>query len=68
MGNFTIAFFTALGFSVWVYSKLMRSTGGNTKSSLTATAIIGVLTFIVMLVILGILIPGGGSGAPAGEA
>lgn len=49
MTNATIAFLLALGSSAWIYSKLNRSTGGNTNSSLIASAIIGVIIFVVSL-------------------
>lgn len=47
-----VAFFFAAGAATWIYTKLSRSTGGNTKNSLIASGILGVLAFVVMLIIL----------------
>ncbi len=55
MGNGIIAFLVALSASVWIYSKLMRSTGGNTKSALAASAISAVVIFLLALFALGFI-------------
>ena len=57
MGNGVIAFMLAIGVSAWIYAKLMRTTGGNTKNAVTGAAISGVLLFILALIVLS-LIPG----------
>ena len=55
MGNGLIAFLVAISSAVWIYSRLMRSTGGNTRSSVTASAIAGVIIFVVVLFLAGLL-------------
>lgn len=52
MGNGVIAFIVALSGSVWIYGKLMRSTGNNTQSALTATVILAVCIFAVAFLLL----------------
>jgi hypothetical protein len=51
MGNGLIAFLVAISASVWIFSKLMRSTGGNTQNAVTAAAISGVIIFVLVLLI-----------------
>ena len=55
MGNGFIAFVLAAGAAGFIYNKLMRSSGSNTKSSLTAAAVSGLLIFVVVLVLLGLI-------------
>ncbi len=57
MSNALIALFAAIGGSTWIYTKFNRSTGGNTQSSIIATAISGLVIFLFMLFILGLVIP-----------
>lgn len=57
MSNGVIAFMLAIGASAWIYAKLMRTTGGNTKSALTGAGISGVLLFVLTLIVLS-FIPG----------
>lgn len=52
MSNAFIALVIGLAFGGWVYSKVQRTTGGNTQSSLTVAAIAGVFGFIVGLLLL----------------
>lgn len=47
-----VALLFALGFATWVYSKVMRTTGGNTKNSVTVAAIAGLFGFVALLLIL----------------
>jgi len=49
MGNGIIAFAVAAGAAGWIYSKLSRSTGGNTKSAGIA-AIIIFMGFVQLLI------------------
>jgi uncharacterized membrane protein YdjX (TVP38/TMEM64 family) len=49
MSGFLIAFLLALGGGTWIYTKLMRSSGGLTKEAVTAAAVAGVLIFIIVL-------------------
>jgi hypothetical protein len=55
MGNGFIAFLLAAGASTWIYSKFMRSTGGNTKNAVIAAGISGVLLFVLTLIVLGFI-------------
>ena len=57
MSNGVIAFMLAIGASAWIYAKLMRTTGGNTKSALMGAGISGVLLFVLTLIVLS-FIPG----------
>lgn len=55
MGNGLIAFLIAVSATAWIYNKLMKTTGGNTKSAVTAAAISGGVIFLFLIVILGML-------------
>lgn len=57
MGKGVIAFLIAISASTWIYTKLMRNTGGNASSSLIAVLIIGLFIFVLAFVVLG-LVPG----------
>jgi lipopolysaccharide export LptBFGC system permease protein LptF len=52
MGNGMIAFLFAVGFSAWVFNKFYKRSGGNTKTSLSAAALVGVIAFLIFLTIL----------------
>jgi len=52
MGNGLIAFMVAVGVSVWVYGKIMRSTGSNTKNSLIVAGSAAVIIFIILIMLL----------------
>ncbi len=47
--NVLVGFMLGAGVAAWVYAKTMRSTGNNTKSSLTAAGIVGFLAFLAMV-------------------
>jgi hypothetical protein len=49
MGNAFIALLFAVGSSAYVYAKVMRSTGGNLKTTAIATGFCGLVVFIVFL-------------------
>ncbi len=53
MSNLLIGFLFGLGFSAWVYNKMMHSTGSNTKNSLIVAAIAGLVSMLVLTTILG---------------
>ncbi|MFO0881986.1 MAG: hypothetical protein U0491_00850 [Candidatus Saccharimonadales bacterium] len=55
MSNVFIALLLALGASAWIYSKLMRTTGNNTRSAVTAAVISGVLIFFVGWIVIGFI-------------
>ncbi len=47
-----VALLFAVGAGTWVYTKIMRSTGGNTKNSAITAGIAGIFAFVIMLLIL----------------
>lgn len=53
--NVTIGILFALGVAAWVYSKMQRRTGGNTQSSLIVSSLVGLLAFIFIVTVLGLL-------------
>lgn len=55
MGDKLIAFFVALGAGMWAYNKTMRSTGSNTKNSLTVAGVAGLFAFVIALIIIGLI-------------
>jgi hypothetical protein len=55
MSNILVAFLLGVGVATWVYSKLMRSTGGNTQNALIASGAVGGVAFIIMLIVMSII-------------
>jgi hypothetical protein len=55
--NTTIALLFSLGFAGWVYAKVMRATGSNTKTSLIVAGLSAFVAFLFLIFLLG-LIPG----------
>lgn len=55
MSTFIIALLLALGGGTWAYTKIQRTTGGNTQTSLLMGAIAGVILFILAFIIAGFL-------------
>jgi hypothetical protein len=55
MSTFIIALLLALGGGTWAYTKIQRTTGGNTQTSLLMGAIAGVILFILTFIIFGFL-------------
>jgi hypothetical protein len=55
MSRFVITFLVTLGAAGWIYTRLQRNSGNNTQQSLTASAIIGAVLFIIIFVVLGML-------------
>lgn len=47
-----VALLFGAGISTWVYTKVMRTTGGNTQSSLVVAAITFLFSFIAFWLIL----------------
>jgi hypothetical protein len=45
--QFLIAFFVGTGVATWVYTKIIRSSGGNLKSTLIVSGISGAGAFFV---------------------
>ena len=50
-----ITIFATAGASAWIYNKLLRQTGNNTKSSAIATTVAGIFIFIAVLLLLNFL-------------
>ena len=55
MTPFITAFLLGIGVMAWVYNKFMRTTGGNTANSLTASGIIGFIAFLLMWMIMSMI-------------
>ena len=53
MSNLTIGFLVGAGFAAWVYSKVMRSTGNNTKNALIVAGVAGVFSMVLVSTLLG---------------
>lgn len=56
MSTWLAALFFSVGASTWIYTKLQRTSGNNTRRSLIATAIAGVLIFVVFYFILNLFL------------
>lgn len=50
--NFMIGFLLGAGIAAWVYSKVSRSTGGNTKNALIVAACAGVGSLVLTMTLL----------------
>lgn len=55
MTNTVVALFIAASASTWIYAKLMRSSGNNTKSSLIAAGISAVFVYALSLILLNLI-------------
>lgn len=55
--NLTIGFLFGAGFAAWVYSKMLRSTGGNAKSAAIVAGCAGVGALVLITILLGIFAP-----------
>jgi hypothetical protein len=53
--NFTIGLILGIGFGGWVYAKMQRQTGGNTKSSLIVAGACGLMALLLAVIVLGML-------------
>lgn len=47
-----IALFLAAGVAGWIYSKIMKRTGGNMQQSVTTAGIAGFLAFLIMFSVM----------------
>jgi hypothetical protein len=56
MSNFVIALLLAIGTSAWLYTKFLRKTGNNTKTSIIATAIGGIFIFFAAWFALNVIL------------
>jgi hypothetical protein len=52
MSNGLIAFFVAVGVSIWTYNKFYKTTGGYSQKALGGAAVAGILAFIIFLTLL----------------
>lgn len=57
MSTVVIALLIAVGIAAWIYSKLMRSTGGNTRDSIIVSAVLAVLIFALALFLANMFLP-----------
>jgi hypothetical protein len=53
--NLTIGLIAGAGVAAWVYSKMYRSTGGNSKNAVIVAACAGLGTLVLLVTILGIV-------------
>lgn len=53
--NAMVAFLAAIGSGAWVYSKMFRQTGGNTTNALVVAGGIGLVVFLAVILILGVV-------------
>ena len=56
MGPGLISFLFTLGASTWVYTKLQRYSGNNTKQSIIAIVVIALIMFFVVFSILSLVL------------
>lgn len=50
--NLMVSLFAGIGIATWVYTKIMRSTGGNNQNSLIVAGSAGLGAFTVMMIIM----------------
>ena len=55
MPTYVIGLFVALGGGAWVFSKLQRTTGGQTQTSLLFAGIAGFILFLFTIIVFGFL-------------
>jgi|AntRauTorckE6833_2_1112554.scaffolds.fasta_scaffold08087_3 hypothetical protein len=55
MSNGIIAFLLGISIATWVYSKFMRSTGGNSQSAITGAVTIAVVVFLIAFTLLNLI-------------
>ncbi len=55
MSNAITGLLFGVGLSAWVYSKMMRQTGGNTKNSVIIAILAGLAGFLLIFSLLGVL-------------
>lgn len=47
-GSVAVGFLAGIGVAAWAYAHALRRTGGNNQSAMTAGAIAGVFTFVIV--------------------
>jgi hypothetical protein len=55
MSTFIIALLVAISGGTWAYTRIQRTTGGNTQTSALMGAVAGVILFILIVIIAGFL-------------
>jgi hypothetical protein len=55
--NLTIGFLFGAGIGAWIYSKMLRSSGGNIKSALIVAVAAGLLIMVLAATIIGAVTP-----------
>ena len=56
VNSFLISFIVGAGIGVWVYNKFQRSSGGNSRNSAIASAIVAILITIAGTIVLDMFI------------
>lgn len=51
MSSVLLALLIAASAGTWIYSKFMRTTGGNNGTAITAAGVSGVLIFVLVLIL-----------------
>jgi hypothetical protein len=54
--NFTVALLFGIGAGGWIYAKMYRQSGGNTKSALLVSGIAGFGLFLLVLIVMGLFL------------
>lgn len=57
MSNLTLGFLIGISLAAWVYSKVMRSSGNNTKNALIVAAIAGLFAMVLSATLIGAFTP-----------
>jgi hypothetical protein len=55
MSDALVGLVFGIGLAAWVYAQMYRRTGGNNKSALTVAGLCGLVGFLFILILLGIL-------------
>ncbi len=55
MSNGIIGFLVAISVSVWVYTKISKSTGGNVQSSAVVAGAAGLFSYLIVYFLLGLI-------------
>ena len=55
MGSGVLAFFFAIGASVWIFNYLQKTSGNNTRQSVTASGICFVILFVLFIFVFNIV-------------
>jgi hypothetical protein len=53
--NVTVALLFGIGAGAWIYAKMYRQSGGDSKSALLVAGIAGFLLFVLVLLVLGMI-------------